>query len=88
MIQILPMDKVICVGFGAAYVSCNGETVWEEEYQAEFDTLWRVQDAEEMAKEFPEEDWRIHIVGPLSEGHWKRESEGQWVLYESGPGFA
>ena len=87
-IQLAPPDMVIAVGFGAAYVSRDGESVWEEHLQAEWETLWTVERAEQEAAKDPEHDWRIHRVGPLNEGHWQRQGVNRWVLYEVGDGFA
>jgi len=86
--SILPMSKVIAVGFGAAYVSRDGETFWQEDCRAEFESLWTVQRAEDTAANDPDHDWRIHLVGPLSEGHWQRQASGEWVMYAIGDGFA
>ena len=33
-------------------------------------------------------DWRIHLVAPLSERHYQRQDKNKWVLYEKGQGFA
>lgn len=86
--HVLPMSKVIAVGFGAAYVTCDDETVWQEDLQADWDDLWTVAQAEQAAMANPNHDWRIHLIGPLAEGHWQRQSEGQWVMYAKGEGFA
>lgn len=86
--QVLPLEKVIAVGFGAAYVSRDGDTVWQEDVRADWNDLWTVAQAEQVAEEDPLHDWRIHIIGPLAEGHWQRQSAGQWVMYEKGDGFA
>lgn len=86
--HVLPLSKVIAVGFGVACVSCNGETIWQESIHAEWADLWTVQTAEELASKDPEQDWRIHLVGPLSEGHWQRQGVGEWVMYRRGEGFA
>lgn len=86
--HVLPMEKVIAVGFGAAFVTCDGVTVWEENVHAEWDTLWSVQTAEDTAAKDPNHDWRIHLIGALAEGHWQRQSAGEWVMYAKGDGFA
>ena len=86
--HVLQMDKVIAVGFGAAFVTCDGETIWQEDIRAEWDTLWNVKNAEDAALKDPDRDWRIHIIGPLAEGHWQRQAVGEWVMYEKGDGFA
>jgi hypothetical protein len=86
--HILPMDKVIAVGFGAAYVSCDEETIWQEDARKKFSDCWPVSRAEQEAAARPDHDWRIHLVGPLSEGHWQRQGVGEWVMYAKGEGFA
>ena len=36
----------------------------------------------------PDNDWRIHLIAPLSERHYQRQGNNHWVLYEKGQGFA
>lgn len=86
--RCLPLDKVIAVGFGAAWVSCDSNTVWQEDSHAEWESLWTVRQAEDAAMKNPDADWRIHIVGALAEGHWQRQAANEWVMYEAGQGFA
>jgi hypothetical protein len=84
--SILPMDAVIGVGFGVANVTKNDREVYSEGYMSEHD--WTVQDAENEALKDPDNDWRIHLIAPLSESHYQRQGNGHWVLYEKGEGFA
>jgi hypothetical protein len=86
--RTLALDKVIAVGFGAAYVARNGETIWQEDTNAEWSELWTVQMAEDAARKDPDQDWRIHLIGPLAEGHWQRQGPNAWVMYAIGDGFA
>jgi hypothetical protein len=86
----LPMDAIIAVGFGYAAVTKNDKTVYDEQevdYGSRPD-YWTTQDAENAALLEPDSDWRIHLVGPLSERHYQRQGPGLWVLYEKGEGFA
>lgn len=85
----LPLDSLIAVGFGDATVTKNNETVYDE-MTAEFEgnDLWTAQDAENEALKDPDNDWRIHLVAPLSERHYQRQGDGLWVLYKKGKGFA
>jgi len=85
--RCLPMAKHIAVGFGAAYVTRDGVTVWQEP-RGEINDCWTVQRAEEEAMKDPDHDWRIHLVAALYEGHFQRQSPGEWVLYQRGEGFA
>jgi len=36
----------------------------------------------------PDNDWRISLIGPMSERHYQRHGKGYWVLYEKSNGFA
>lgn len=84
----LPMDKVISVGFGSAMLLRNGKPVWMEDRDFEYSECLTVKQAESMAALYPEDDWRIHLVGPLSEFYYQRQGKGQWLMYERGQGFA
>jgi len=84
--SILPMTALIAVGFGDASVTKNDKVVYCEDN--EFDNIWTAQDAENAAILDPDNDWRIHLVAPMSERHYQRQGENNWVLYERGPGFA
>lgn len=83
--EVLPMDKLIAVGFGIATVTKDEEVIYDENSGCE---LWMTLEAEDFAKEEPDHDWRIHLVAPLSECHYQRQGDNQWVLYEKGQGFA
>ncbi len=83
----LSMDAVIAVGFGYAAVTKNDKEVYNEDVVSE-EECWTAQDAENEASKDPDNDWRIHLVAPLSESHYQRQGEGHWVLYEKGEGFA
>jgi len=87
--QHLPLKSLIAVGLGMATVTKNNEIIYDEmENEINGNTLWTVQDAENLAKQEPDNDWRIHLVAPLSEKHYQRQGDGLWVLYKKGIGFA
>jgi hypothetical protein len=87
--QHLPLDSLIAVGFGYATVTKNGEEVYNEmDVMHDEDKLWTVQDAESIALKDTDNDWRIHLEAPMSERHYQRQSDGLWVLYKKGQGFA
>jgi hypothetical protein len=87
--QHLPLKSLIAVGFGGAYVTKNNEVVYDEQDSERNDKpLWRAQDAENEALKEPDNDWRIHLIAPLSERHYQRQDDGLWVLYKKGEGFA
>jgi hypothetical protein len=81
---VLPMEAVVAVGFGSAWLSRDGEMVREERG----DDFITAGEAEALAAADPDRDWRIHLIAPLSERHYQRQGEAHWVLYEKGPGFA
>lgn len=85
--EVLPMDSHIAVGFGYAAVTRDGDEVYHEPTN---DTAgcWTAQDAENLAKQNPDRDWRIHLVAPFFERHYQRQGDGHWVLYMQGKGFA
>ena len=83
--NILPMDSLIAVGFGYAAVTKNEEEIYQE---TEESNIWNVMNAEIEARKEPDNDWRIHLIAPLSERHYQRQGKNQWVLYEKGQGFA
>jgi hypothetical protein len=85
--DVLPMDTIIAVGFGYATVTKNNEEIYNE-INVEDENYWTVQDAEDEATKDPDNDWRIHLVAPLSERHYQRQGEKHWVLYKKGMGFA
>ena len=87
--DVLPMGCIIAVGFGYASLTKNGAEIYEEPNNPESeDEIMTAQQAEDLAKQDPDHDWRIHLVAPLSERHYQRQGDAQWVLYEKGQGFA
>jgi hypothetical protein len=84
----LPMDEVISVGFGSAMLLRDGQPIWSESPDFEYHECLTVKQAESMAALYPEDDWRIHLVGPLSEFYYQRQGKEKWLMYERGQGFA
>lgn len=85
--SVFPMDYRIAVGFGYAGLTRDGDHVWQEEGQ-EYDECMSGEQAEALALEDPDHDWRIVIDGPLSGRTYQRHGPGQWVLIEKNEGFA
>jgi len=79
---LLPMTAPLAVGFGFVTVSRNGETVW----QGDDEHVW-IRRFENRAVKNPG-DWRVHFYGPLSESTYQRQGPKEWVLIETGKGFA
>lgn len=88
--QTFPVDGWISVGFGSAYVSCDGEAVlYDESYAMDSDAEPpRGSDAEALAAEDPDHDWRICLHGPMGGQEYQRHGVGEWVYVKRIPGFA
>lgn len=85
----LALDACIAVGFGAAGVTKDGETVWEFDMNAEpDDSECMLVRFENMAAVDPDHDWRAFFHGPLSEAEYQRQDVASWVLVKKGMGFA
>lgn len=84
-----PMDGIIAVGFGYAGLERDGKPVWSEpqkDYDDE-DLLTGAQ-AEAIAANDPDHDWRIVLEGPLSGRTYQRHGPNNWALVEQNQGFA
>jgi len=84
-----PMGMIICVGFGAAYATKDGELIYdgEDDLRNGKEPLV-VKDIEAMAAKDPDHDWRITKEGPLHGETFQRHGVENWVCIESNPGFA
>lgn len=86
--DVAPDDMLIGVGFGTATVTKNNKIIYDENSLKNEDEMWTLEDAEKEALKDEDNDWRIHLVAPLSERHYQRQGKNHWVLYEKGQGFA
>lgn len=86
--DIAPEEMLIAVGFGIATVTKNGKEIYNENSIENESDLWTLKEAEEEALKDEDNDWRIHLVAPLSERHYQRQDKNKWVLYGKGQGFA
>jgi len=89
--DILPMNALVAVGFGIATVTKNDKVIYDENDlpgDATEEVYWTCQKSEDEARKDPDNDWRIHLIAPLSERHYQRQGEDHWVLYKKGTGFA
>lgn len=84
------MDEEIAVGFGYALLTKNNERVYlyDEMTAPDYNNCMTVAQAEEIAAADSKHDWRIHLIAPLSERHYQRQGKRNWILYETGAGFA
>lgn len=72
-------------GFGVLALIRDGEHVWSS-YRPEDSRT--VLGFERQATKDPDHDWRIEINGPLSSAVYQRHGKGEWVMVDSGMGFA
>ena len=85
---IAPMDMIISVGFGDAYVTKDGETIFNENDVDDFSKCWTVQDAEDYASKEPNHVYKINMYAPLHGETYQRNNKGEWVLINTNRGFA
>lgn len=92
LMDTLPLDYSIVVGFGDAHVQKDDEIIYSEplyETQEQWESeCWTVQDAENETLKDPDHDWRIVLYAPLRGRTFQRQGEGNWVLIEENLGFA
>lgn len=74
------LDREIEVGFGAAFVSRDGNNLDP--------TPRNGHEAEAIAANDPDHDWRIGMYGPLRGELYQRHAAGNWALIEENKGFA
>lgn len=72
-------------GFGVLTLLRDGEVVWSSYRPEESRTVLGF---ERQASRDPDHDWRIEIDGLLSSAVYQRHGKGEWVMVESGMGFA
>lgn len=87
--QIAPLNMLICVGFGDAYVTKNGKEIYngEEDYR-NGNKPKTIKYFENLARKNPKSDWRIIKYGPLHGETFQRHGKNKWVCVESNQGFA
>ena len=71
--SIAPKNMIIAVGFGIAQVTKNNKVIYDEDSIENEEDLWTLEDAEKEALKDEDNDWRIHLVAPLSERHYQRQ---------------
>ena len=79
---------MIAVGFGYAALHRDGAPVWSEDEAVSDNSMMTGADAEALAAQDPDHDWRIVLHGPLSGRTYQRHGPGQWMLVERNDGFA
>jgi hypothetical protein len=72
-------------GFGILSLTRDGKTIWQSFNPDKSRTLLGF---ERQAARDPEHDWRVTSNGPLRDATYQRQGKGEWVLVETGRGFA
>lgn len=83
-----PLEGVIAVGFGYAALHKDWAPVWSEDEAVSDNSMMTGADAEALAAQDPDHDWRIVLHGPLSGRTYQRHGLGKWMLAEKNDGFA
>jgi len=87
--QVASMTMLIAVGFGDAFVTKDGEEIYDgEEDYTNTGRAKTVADIEAMAAADPDHDWRITKLGPMHGETFQRHEAEAWVCVESNLGFA
>lgn len=73
---------------GSALLTKNSLVIWEQLPTYEYDDCILGHDAEKIAKQDPENDWRIYINAPMWDAMWQRQGDDNWVLIQKGRGYA
>lgn len=83
------LGRMICVGFGAAFVTKDGAMVYDGEQDfSQTDSCKEIKDIEVMAVADPDHDWRVHLHGPMHGEVYQRHGIDEWLCIESDNGFA
>lgn len=84
-----PMDMVIAVGFGSAFVTKDGQEVYngEKDYRDGKEPK-TVGEIEKMAAKESDCDWRIIRHGPMHGETFQRQGNKKWLCIESNGGFS
>lgn len=86
LVTIAPLTLLVGVGFGYAGITCDRVPIWSEHYG---DKDWpELAKFEEMARIYPDADWRCILHGPQRHHEYQRHDRDRWVLIDCGPGFA
>ena len=78
----------VSVGFGFAGIKKDGQVIYSEPYNAEWDKIPTLRKFERMAQKDPDHDWRLILEAPLRSRVYQRHGKNEWVLIASGQGFA
>jgi len=83
------LGTTICVGFGMAFITKDGEQIYDGERDLSVGNEPKsLNHFEDMAKADPDHDWRFVRHGPMHGETFQRHDDGKWICIESNRGFA
>lgn len=82
------MNIKIIAGFGLAMITMNGEPIYIERPNIEWNDAPTLMKFENMARKNPDNDWRYILELPLRSAIYQRHGKNNWVLIKTGLGFA
>jgi hypothetical protein len=72
--RVASLETVICVGFGSAIVTRNGDLFYDGEEDCRNEKEPKsIRDIEEQAALSPNDDWRVVMYGPLHGEMYQRQ---------------
>lgn len=78
----------IAVGFGFAGIKKDNEIVFAEDSKMDWKNIPTLMKFENMARKDPDHDWRCILDAPLRSREYQRQGKNDWILINSGQGFA
>lgn len=84
----LSMHHKIIAGFGDAIITKNDKYVYQEPPNMEWEDAPTLMRFENRARKEPDCDWRFSLNLPLRSAIYQRHGKNEWVLIETGMGFA
>lgn len=85
--QVLPMDTVLCNGFGGWAILKDGEYFFSDDVDKEWEDFKTLQFIENKAKRDTNHDWQAVLNTPLHGATYQRQ-RGKWKLVAEDQGFA
>ena len=82
-------DDLISVGFGSATLTCDNRVVYDDSMDPDSDDECMTgAQAEKLAANDPDHDWRISLRGAMSGREYQRHGTNRWMLVHQAQGFA
>lgn len=86
--EILPLTTKLYFGFGGWSILRNGEHFFQDRRDVEFDQHKDLAFVESMIGGDTENEYIAYYDSALRSAKYQRHAKDNWVLIETGPGFA